>query len=204
MREAQLRAARNMPEVRRVARDLVGTVVIVVAFLSAFVFVNVAAMDGLSRAMPTWAAALVLAGVWIVVAGGLLLVGPMRRARRWLGWLLFKAPPSGAVADLEEARDQAAAEVRATVERVGPALVVEIATAAVPSAGDVAGGLAGGVVEAGDSLLEVSDEIVEVIAAEIPGGGVVNQVWDVVLTPGRFGVRVATTVLKAVRPPAER
>jgi hypothetical protein len=25
---------------------------------------------------------------------------------------------------------------------------------------------------------------------------VVNQIWDVALTPGRFGLRLATTVLK--------
>ena len=39
-------------------------------------------------------------------------------------------------------------------------------------------------------------EFVEEIVEDLPGGGVVNQVWDVVLAPGRFGIRVATTVLK--------
>jgi hypothetical protein len=186
-----------MPEVRRVARDVVGTVVVLIAFLSAFVFVNVAAMDGLSRALPTWAAALVLAGAWIGVAAGLLLVGPMRSARRWLAWVLFKAPPSGAVEELEQARNEAAAEVRTTLERVGPAVAVEIATAAIPSTGDIAGGV---VEAAGDTLLDTSEEIVEAIAGEIPGGSVVNQIWDVALVPGRFGVRVATTVLRGVSP----
>jgi len=38
--------------------------------------------------------------------------------------------------------------------------------------------------------------MVEAMAEDLPGGGVVNQMWDVVLTPGRFGLRVATTVLK--------
>jgi hypothetical protein len=37
---------------------------------------------------------------------------------------------------------------------------------------------------------------VDDLTEEIPGGGVVNQVWDVVMAPGRFGIRVATTVLK--------
>ena len=55
-------------------------------------------------------------------------------------------------------------------------------------------------VEAGGDLLEVSDDVVEALADELPGGGVVNQIWDVVLMPGRFGVRVATTVLRRPAP----
>ncbi len=53
-----------------------------------------------------------------------------------------------------------------------------------------------GVVDAGDDLLEASDDIVEAMADNLPGGSIVNQMWDVVLMPGRFGVKVATTVLK--------
>jgi hypothetical protein len=60
----------------------------------------------------------------------------------------------------------------------------------------VAGDMAGDVVEAGGNLLETSDELVEAITEDLPGGGVVNQVWGVVLIPGRFGVKVATTVLR--------
>ncbi len=56
--------------------------------------------------------------------------------------------------------------------------------------------MASGVVDAGDEIIESADEIVESITEDVPGGGVVNQMWDVVLMPGRFGVRVATTVLK--------
>jgi hypothetical protein len=68
--------------------------------------------------------------------------------------------------------------------------------ATVPDAGDVAGG----VVEMSGTVLEASDEFVEVITEQLPGGGVVNQVWDVALMPGRFGVKVATTVLRRGRP----
>jgi hypothetical protein len=56
--------------------------------------------------------------------------------------------------------------------------------------------MATGVVDAGGDLLEASDDIVEAMAEDLPGGSIVNQVWDVVLMPGRFGVKVATTVLK--------
>jgi hypothetical protein len=82
--------------------------------------------------------------------------------------------------------------VRATLERLAPAITVEIATAAVPMAGD----MAGSVVDVGGDLLEASDDMVEAIVDDLPGGSVMNQMWDVVLMPGRFGVRVATTVLK--------
>jgi hypothetical protein len=65
--EAQLEAARNMPEVRRAARDIVGALIVVIAAVTAFAFVNVAAVEGLSRVMATWLAALVLAAAWIAV-----------------------------------------------------------------------------------------------------------------------------------------
>jgi hypothetical protein len=58
----------------------------------------------------------------------------------------------------------------------------------------------GGVVDVGGDLIEASDDMVEGIAEDLPGGGVVNQMWDVVLMPGRFGVKVATTVLKRGEP----
>jgi hypothetical protein len=64
----------------------------------------------------------------------------------------------------------------------------------------VATGAVSGVVDVGDDLIEASDDIVEAIAEDLPGGGVVNQMWDVVLMPGRFGLRVATTVLKRGEP----
>jgi hypothetical protein len=56
--------------------------------------------------------------------------------------------------------------------------------------------MAGGVVDAGADILETSDQIVEAIAEDLPGGSVVNQVWDVVLAPGRLGVKAATTVFR--------
>jgi len=199
--EAQLEAARNMPEVRRAARDVVGTLVVVVAALTAFAFVNVAAMDGLSRVLATWLAALVLAAIWIVVAG-VLLFGLMGRARHWLLWILLKAPPNEAVEELERDRNAAGKAALSTVEELGPALAIQIALAAVPKAGEVAGDVASGVIEVGDSALDATDEIVEVFTEQLPGGGVVNQVWDVALAPGRLGIKVATTVLQRGRPPA--
>jgi multidrug efflux pump subunit AcrB len=193
--EAQLETSRNAPEVRRAAGAIAGAAVAAIAFLTAFVFLNVAVVSGLAGTVPTWLASLVLAAGWLAVGGSLLLVFAAR-ARRWRLWSAFTRSSTEAVDELEQARDEAGRAVRATLERLGPAMAVELAAAAVPAAGDIAGG----VVDVGDDLLDASDEIVEAIAAEIPAGGVVNQIWDVALMPGRFGLRVATTVLRRDEP----
>ena len=196
--EAHLAASRNMPEVRRAARDLAAAVVAGIAFLAAFVFANVAAMLGLTTVLAAWLAALVLTLVWLVV-GGVVSVALMVRAGRvtgWKWWRVFTAGPDESLKDLERARADAEEAVLATLERLAPAMTVEIAGAVVP----VASGAVSGVVDVGGDLIEASDDVVEAIAEDLPGGGVVNQMWDVVLMPGRFGLRVATTVLKRDEP----
>ena len=50
-------------------------------------------------------------------------------------------------------------------------------------------------------MIETSSEVVESITEAVPGGGIVNQIWDVVLLPGRVGVRVVTTVLRRPQGP---
>ena len=75
---------------------------------------------------------------------------------------------------------------------IAPAISKEIALAAVPIAGD----MADDAVEVAAELIESADDVVDAITDDVPGGGVVNQMWDVVLMPGRLGIRVATTVLK--------
>jgi hypothetical protein len=196
--EAQLAASRNMPEVRRAARDITGALVAALAFLTAFVFANVAAFYGLATGMSSWLAALVLCLVWLLL-GAVLVIALMIRAGHvtgWKWWRVFDAGPEESLEDLERARADAEQAVRETLMRLAPAITVEIATASVSVAGDVAGDVAEDVVGVGENLLETSDDIVEAIAEDIPGGGVVSQMWDVVLMPGRFGIKVATTVLR--------
>jgi hypothetical protein len=196
--EAQLTASRHIPEVRRAVRDSAATLIAGLAFLTAFVFGNVAVYFGLSSAVAPWLAAVILAIVWVVL-GGLLAVALAVRAGRvtgWSWWRVFRGGPEESLEDLQRARDEAEAAVRATLERLAPAITVEIASAAVPMAGD----MAEGVIDVGGDLLEASDDMVEAIAEDLPGGGMVNQMWDVALMPGRMGVRVATTVLKRAQP----
>jgi hypothetical protein len=193
-REARLETQRNLPAARRTALELALVVAGAIALSVAFVLANVAALDALARELPLWAAAMVLAGLWAAV-GLLLLLGTWGRLRRhWRPALA--ARPADAVAELEQSRDEAIDDVRGTLERLGPALTIEMAAAVVPSAGDVAGGI----VEAGDALLDASDGIVEAITGDLPAGSVVNQIWDVALMPGRFGLRVVTTVLRREPP----
>jgi hypothetical protein len=192
--ETHLAASGNLPEVRRTARDLAGVLVATLAFLTAFAFANVAVLHGLTTAMDPWLAALVLCLVWLAL-GSAVVVALMVRAGNvtgWRWWRLFSGGRDEGLEDLERARARAEEAVQETLALLAPALTIEIATASVGAAGD----MAGDVVEAGDGLLDTSDEIVEAITEDIPGGGVVNQVWGVVLLPGRLGVRVATTVLR--------
>src|SRR5262249_20066792 len=138
--EAQLETSRNAPEVKRGASAVVGAVVAAIAFLTAFAFLNVAVGSELSTVVPTWLASLLLAVAWLAVGGSLLLVFATR-ARRWRLWSVFAHSSTEAVADLEQARDEAGRVMRATLERLGPAIAVELASAAVPAAGDIADGV---------------------------------------------------------------
>jgi hypothetical protein len=180
--ETRLAASRHRPELRRASRDVAAAVVAALAFLAAFVLANAAALDALSTALSDWAAALVLGAVWAAIGAALALF-LRARARRVTGWN---------AEDAELARAEAEQAVRATLERLSPLVTREIALATVPMAGDVASG----VVDAGGELIENADDIVEAMTQGVPGSRVVNQMWDVVLMPGRLGIRVATTVLK--------
>ena len=192
--ETHLAAACNLPQVRgRAARDIAGALVAGLAFLTAFVFANVAALHGLTAVVSPWLAAFILCLVWLAI-GLALVIALMVRAGHvtgWKWWRVVRAGPEESLEDLERVRAEAERAVRETLARLAPAITVEIASASVAVAGD----MADDVVEVGENLLENSEEIVEAIVEEIPGGGVASQVWSVVLIPGRLGIRVATTVL---------
>ncbi|HET6864790.1 MAG TPA: hypothetical protein VFH80_02665, partial [Solirubrobacteraceae bacterium] len=119
----------------------------------------------------------------------------------WRWWRVFRAGPEESLEDLEKARANAEQAVHETLGQLAPAMTIEIASASVSVAGD----MAGGVVDTGSDILEASDQIVEAMTEDLPGGSVVNQMWDVVLAPGRFGVKAATTVFRRGDvPPTDR
>jgi hypothetical protein len=173
---------------------------------------------GLASVMPSWAAALVLAGAWVAVAA-VLALGIWLRGERGAGLRWWRALEAGSEKDLDEvraARERTEKALRETVERLAPDLAREATSVAVPiasavaaevatgMAADAVSGVAGDVVDAGADLIESSDEVVESLAENVPGGGIVNQIWDVVLLPGRVGVRVVTTVLRRPSQSGER
>jgi hypothetical protein len=200
LRGAELAAARRAPELRPVARDLAGVAVLAVAGITAFGFANWAAASALSTTLADWAAALVLAGVWIaigvLVAALALRGGPVSR-----NWRRVVAP-AGAdnLQERQEAVDQAGQRLREAIDEFGEAVAQaaeeKIAAAVLP--------LAGGMVEVGEEMVDATDEVIEkadeitdVIEERLPGGIVVNRVVDFVLVPGKFGIRIARSVLKA-------
>jgi hypothetical protein len=162
--------------------------------LTAFAFANVAAMNGLTDVMSAALAALVLCAAWLALGSALTLALMVRAGHvtGWRWWRVFRAGPEESLQDLERARDDAEQAVRETLAQLAPVMTVEIASASVGAAGD----MAGDVLEAGGDLLGSADDAIGAIAEDLPAGSVVNQAWGVVLMPGRFGVRVATTVLR--------
>jgi hypothetical protein len=185
--ELELRAARNMPAVRRWGRDLLLAVVAAVALLTAFALVNWAAVVALSKVASDWLAPLVLAAVWLALAAALLLA--LRQRVRGLAWTLDGAEEM--VAGREHARDEAEAKLRDSIERLAEAIAAEaevrVREAVVPAAD--------GVVDMGEDLLNVTDELTDSIEEAVPGGGLVNGAFDIVLLPGRLGVRIARAVI---------
>ena len=191
--EAALSASRRIPELRRAALGIAAAVLLVLAFTAAFGLANWAAVSGLSSILPTWLAALVLAVVWLGI-GMVLLAVLLVRAGQASGiewWRMAGTDRDEAVNTLQASRDEAAQEVRDTIER----LVGAIARAAAGQLAEAVVPLAGAAADMGGELLEASEDVVDAIE-EVPGGGAVGQVIDVVLYPGRLGLRVATTVLR--------
>jgi MFS family permease len=194
-REALLSATDHAPELRRAARDLAAALVAAVALVTAFALANWAVVNALSPSLSGWRAPLVVAAFWAVLGTVLLLVVLARLGHlaglKW--WRAVGSDREELQEQLSESREEAEEAVRATLDRLSGAVAREagaqIASAVVP--------LAGGVAEVGDNLLEAGDEIMDALEDEMPAGGAVGQVVDLVLLPGRFGIRVATTVLKA-------
>ena len=189
--EAALGASQHVPQLRRVAVGVGAAAAIGLAFLTAFALANVAALAGLDDAMPTWLAALALAAFWAVVAVVLaaILRARLRRGSAGVWMRVLGDDRATAVGELQASRDVAEHDVRTSLDRFGDAVAAasaaQLADAVVPFADSL-----------GDELLEEAEEVLDTVADNVPGAGAIGQVVDVVLFPGRLGLRIATTVFR--------
>jgi len=185
--EAALGASQHVPQLRRVAIGAGTVAAIVLAFLTAFAFANVTALAGLATAVPIWLAALILAAFWVAVAVVLaaILRARLRRGSTGIWIRLLGDDRATAVGELQASRDVAEHDLRMSLDRFGDAVAAasaaQLADAVVPFAGTM-----------GDALLDEAEEVLD----DVPGAGAVGQVVDIVLFPGRLGLRIATTVLR--------
>jgi uncharacterized membrane-anchored protein YhcB (DUF1043 family) len=194
LHETALSASERVPELRRAALGGAAAAVVVLAFVAAFALANWAAVSGLSSVLPTWLAALVLALAWLVVgvALGTALLRRLGNASGIQWWRMLGSDRDEARRELQASRDQAEQELRDTIDRLTGAM----ALAAAGQLADAIAPLGDAAADVGEELLEASEDVVDLIEEQLPGGGAVGQMVDVVLYPGRLGLRVATTVLR--------
>jgi uncharacterized integral membrane protein len=187
-REVELRAAEHAPAIRRGTRDAALAVVAGVALVTAFALANWAGVAALDLVLSDWLAPLLLAAVWAAL-GGTLLVALRSRYRELLLWAA--ADPDVLARERRQARDVAESNVRASLDDLSGAIADEaearIRNAVVPAAGEI--------VEMGDDLLDAADELTDSIDDVVEGGGIADWSLDLVLYPGRLGVRVARAAL---------
>jgi hypothetical protein len=203
--ELEFAAMERVPAIRMALVELTAFAMVGVAAIFALAAASWAAGAGLSEAMPGWAAALVLAAVWAVVAAGLLLVLGRRMTRRdpRLQWFLHPDPVA-----LERAHDEAraAAElaVRTSAAEFAGAAVREVATGGLSAARD----------EVEDVVDDVQDEVMDVVGESeqelAQSRGLVESATTVALLPARIAFAVLRGVVargedegeKDSRPPA--
>jgi len=207
--EVQVEAAARAPQLRRAGTAALGGLAGALALGAAFVFVNVALLLAIATVLPGWAAALILAGAWLVVA---VIACAIAAARAAPVLARVRGDEAGSPERLQAARDRAWQDLQADIAALTPplaerwvAMVAPIAARvaarmAIEMASDLAENATDEVDNIGHELVEESEEIVEELAEEVPGASIANTVWDLALLPGRTGVRMVTTVLK--RPPS--
>lgn len=194
LREVELATAQHAPELRRAAYVTAAALGAALALLTAFALANWAAVVGLSSVFSEWLAPLVLAAGWVTV--GVVLLALVRRSverssvRRW--WRAIQTDPADSIVAFEHARDDARQVMGDSVETVTATLAKQVGQAAVPLAGGAVAGAAEGIIDA-------ADEISDTVEDAVPGGAVINRAVDIVLAPGRLGIRVTRAVTKSTR-----
>ena len=206
--EVQVEAAARAPELRRTATAALGGLACALALGATLVFINVAVLLALATLVPGWAAALILAGAWLVVAGIAAAIAATQAAPLLAR---VRGDESGSPERLQAARDRAWQDLQADIAALTPplaeraiAIIAPIAARvaarmAIEMASDLADDVTDEVEDVGHEMVEESEEMIEDLAEAVPAASIANAVRDLALLPGRTGVRMVTTVLK--RPP---
>ena len=121
--ELETAAVERLPTLRRGARDAAVATAAASALFLALATTTWAAVRGLDLVVPTWAAALIAAGVWLVVA---LALATLDHPRRLVAALTEASAPER-LASARAGRREAEDAVRATAERLVQAVVHEAA-----------------------------------------------------------------------------
>lgn len=170
-RELEVAAAQNAPQVRQVAVELAVALAALVALLFALAALSWAAAQALSLVLPSWAASLIVAGTWTVVAALLLRHDhPRRLAQR-----LTTQAGERALETAERERDQAEEAVKETAERLGEAVAREAMERELKAGVSAAEHMAGAAEQEAEDLLK------ELIVA--------------FLAPGRAGISVLERIV---------
>jgi hypothetical protein len=164
--DVELAAAERLPELRRAASEVAVAAAGLVALLFAAAALSWAGGIGLSHAIPGWAAALVIAGAWLLAAAVLLRHDYARRLRS-----RFSPESQAAVITSNQAeRQQAEQEIRRTAERLAEALLKEAEAQGLRAASTAA--------ERG------------VHAAEHEASHLLHQLADALRDPGKAGLSI--------------
>ena len=203
-RGAEVAAVEHRDEVRRAARAGAGVVVMAVALATVFVFANWAAEQALQPSLPGWRSPLLRAGGWLAVAviAALLVARSEPRLLR-----IGRGGPDDPAAELaarQEAFEEAQRVLQDALEGLAGAVAAaagrEVASAMLPVEGIA--DMGEGMVDASAEAIELIDDVTDVIEDRIPGGVIVNRAFDIVLIPGRYGVRAARVMLSFGQAPA--
>jgi Putative Actinobacterial Holin-X, holin superfamily III len=173
-RDIEVSAAERLPVVRRTLLDVAAVWVVAVAGLFALAAASVAGSRAAAALVPTWGAALIVAGVWTVIAllAAVILLRPRTQSERdeLIGLLQILARDhelDALQASREDARDEAEAEMRQTARTLVATLLHEVTEHQVRSLPAVAKREVG---KAEADVTQLVAETISLIAAPARGG----------------------------------
>ena len=164
--DVELSAAERLPEVKRLATELAVLVAAAVACFFALGAASWAGGIGLSHVMSGWAAALVVAGAWALVA--LLLFGH-DYSRKLIG-RFSEERRTDVIATCRTEREEAQEKLRETAEHLAAALLHEAE----------AQGMRAAATMARRGVQEVEEE----------AGNLLTQLADALMSPGKAGLSI--------------